>query len=98
MSYIQKLSEFDFILTVYVKPNSYQQKIEEDGKFLAISLKSKAKKNKANRELVKLLQSKLHLSSTQIQFLSGLTSQDKQLKLTFLDKITERELKEYLLS
>ena len=97
MSYIEKISDFEYISTIYAKPNSYQQRIEEDGEFLAVSLKSKATKNKANKELIKLLRNKLKISSTQIKFLSGLTSQDKKLKLIFFKKITREEIQENLL-
>jgi len=92
LGFIEKKSDKSYILKIYVKPNSRKQKIERDGNFLAISLKSKAERNKANKELIKLLQKKLNLSSNQILFLSGIYNEDKIIQLDFLHGINKEEL------
>jgi len=97
MSFLKKTSENTFQLTIYVKPNSHHQKIERDGDFLAISLKSKARRNKANKELLNLLKSKLDLSAAQIKFIAGLRSQDKILELDFFKDITKSQIEKLLL-
>ncbi|TFG04618.1 MAG: DUF167 domain-containing protein [Promethearchaeota archaeon] len=98
MSFIEKKSDKSYILTIYVKPNSRKQKIEQDGNFLAISLKSKAQRNKANKELIKLLQNKLNISSNQISFLSGAYNEDKIIQINFLKEINENKLIDMLLN
>ena len=98
MSFIEKKSEKSYILTIYVKPNSRKQKIEQDGNFLAISLKSKARRNKANKELIKLIQKKLNISSNQISFLSGVHNEDKIIRIDFFKEINENKLIHMLLN
>jgi hypothetical protein len=98
MSFLEKKSENTYILSLYVKPNSYRQKIEQDGKFLAVSLKSKAKKNKANKELMRLLKKRLNISSSQITFLAGMRNQDKKLELNFIKNVDKERIKQRLLN
>ncbi|MBD3197841.1 MAG: hypothetical protein GF317_22510 [Candidatus Lokiarchaeota archaeon] len=83
MRFIEKKSDYDYIINLYVKTNSHHQEIQNDGKFLAVSLKSKPIRNKANKELIKLLSKKLKVSSSQISIISGMTNQDKIVKLFF---------------
>lgn len=92
MGFLKKTSERTYQLTVYVKPNSHHQKIEQDGDFLAISLKSKARRNKANKELLNLLKSKLDISAAQIGFVAGLRNEDKILEVEFFDEIDKEEI------
>jgi len=98
MRFIEKKSDKSYILTIYVKPNSRKQKIEQDGNFLAIFLKSKARRNKANKELIKLIQNKLKISSNQISFLSGVHNEDKIIQIDFLKEIDEKKVIEMLLN
>lgn len=98
MSFIEKKSNRSFILTIYVKPNSHGQKIEQDGKFLAISLKSKARRNKANKELLKLLKNKLNVSSSQVRFIAGLRDHDKLIEVQFSEEVNEDKIKKKLLN
>ncbi|MFO7795203.1 MAG: DUF167 domain-containing protein [Promethearchaeati archaeon] len=98
MSFIEKKSDKSYILTIYVKPNSRKQKIEQDGNFLALSLKSKARRNKANKELIKLLQNKLNISSNQISFLSGVHNEDKIIQINFLKETDENRITDMLLN
>jgi uncharacterized protein YggU (UPF0235/DUF167 family) len=98
MSYLEKRSEREFYLHLYVKPNSRRQDISEDGDFLAVSLKSKARRNKANKELIGLLRKKLDLSADQIRFISGLTNEDKIIQLLFSEEIKPETIKNKILS
>ena len=70
------------IIQVKVKPNSKQQKIEEDadGSFI-IRLKSPPIDGKANKELVELLAKKFHISRSQITIKSGLSSKNKLIEI-----------------
>ncbi|TXT59758.1 MAG: hypothetical protein BAJALOKI2v1_170012 [Promethearchaeota archaeon] len=98
MSYLEKRSEREFYLHLYVKPNSRRQDISEDGDFLAVSLKSKARRNKANKELIDLLRKKLDLSADQIRFISGLRNEDKIIQLFFSEEINSEEIKDKLIT
>ncbi|MHC5934142.1 DUF167 domain-containing protein [Nostoc sp.] len=67
---------------VKVKPNSKQQKIEEqaDGS-LTVYLKSPPVDGKANEELIKLLAEKFDLSKSDIRIKSGLSSRQKLIEI-----------------
>ncbi|MBW4562174.1 MAG: DUF167 domain-containing protein [Mojavia pulchra JT2-VF2] len=67
---------------VKVKPNSKQQKIEEqtDGS-LNIHLKSPPVDGKANEELIKLLAEKFDVPKSHIQIKSGMTSRQKLVEI-----------------
>lgn len=67
---------------VKVKPNSKQQKIQEeaDGS-LTVHLKSPPVDGKANEELIKLLAEKFHVSKSQITIKSGLSSRTKLVEI-----------------
>jgi uncharacterized protein (TIGR00251 family) len=97
MSFLEKKSGKEYYLHLYVKPNSRKQKISEDGDFLAVSLKSKARRNKANKELIKLLRKKLDLSSDQVRFISGLRSEDKIIQLLFSEIYDPKDIKNKLI-
>ncbi len=97
MSFIKKKTDTVFILSIYVKPNAHQQEISEDDKLLLISLKSKPERNKANKELIKLLQRKLNISSDQIHFTSGLRSQYKSIQINFKNKMDKEIMYNMLL-
>jgi len=62
------------LIKVKVKPNSKKQEIKKDKEYYIISLKSKAKNNRTNLELLKLL-SKYFKKQARIK--SGLTSKNK---------------------
>ncbi|MGV9171673.1 MAG: DUF167 domain-containing protein [Promethearchaeia archaeon] len=88
-----------FLLQVYVKPNSRRERIKPDGDFIAISVKAKARRNKANKDLIKLLRNRLNISSGQIQILSGTTNTDKIIQIDYSheeEKISEKEIKKQL--
>ena len=67
---------------VKVKPNSKQQKIEEqaDGS-LIIHLKSPPVDGKANEELIKLLSEKFDVPKSYIRIKSGLSSRQKLVEI-----------------
>lgn len=69
-------------LTVKVKPNSKQQKIEQqlDGS-LTVYLKSSPVDGKANKELIKLLSDRFNIPKSQITIKSGLSSKNKLVEL-----------------
>ena len=95
MNSIEKLNDKDFILNIRAKPDSKKQailKFTESDNFIHVMLKSKAIKNKANKELIQLLQKKLKLNSNQIEIISGLKSQTKRIRLSFSRVITKTEL------
>ncbi|MBD2209134.1 DUF167 domain-containing protein [Nostoc linckia FACHB-104] len=67
---------------VKVKPNSRQQKIEEqaDGS-LNVHLKSPPVDGKANEELIKLLAEKFNVPKSYIRIKSGATSRQKLVEI-----------------
>ncbi|WP_414527207.1 DUF167 domain-containing protein [Nodularia chucula] len=67
---------------VKVKPNSKEQKIEEqpDGS-LTIRLKSPPLDGKANEELIKLLAKKFQVPKSHIRIKSGLSSRQKLIEI-----------------
>jgi len=67
---------------VKVKPNSKQQKIEEqpDGS-LTVHLKSPPVDGKANEELIKLLSEKFDVAKSHIRIKSGLSSRQKLVEI-----------------
>jgi len=67
---------------VKVKPNSKQQKIQEeaDGS-LTVNLKSPPVDGKANEELIKLLAEKFNVSKSKITIKSGLSSRTKLVEI-----------------
>ncbi|MEH2421666.1 MAG: DUF167 domain-containing protein [Nostoc sp.] len=67
---------------VKVKPNSKQQKIEEqpDGS-LTVYLKSPPIDGKVNRELIKLLAEKFNVTKSHIRIKSGLSSRQKLIEI-----------------
>ena len=67
---------------VKVKPNSKQQKIEEqsDGT-LTVYLKSPPVDGKANEELIKLLAEKFDVPKSYIRIKSGLSSRQKLIEI-----------------
>ncbi len=95
MSFFQKISNRDVILKIHAKPNSKVQKIQkftEEDPFLSVMLCSKASKNKANKELVELFRTKFKINSNQIEIISGIKSQTKMIKISFLEETSLRDL------
>ncbi|GAX37735.1 DUF167 domain-containing protein [Nodularia sp. NIES-3585] len=67
---------------VKVKPNSKEQKIEEqnDGSW-TIKLKSPPVDGKANEELIKLLAKKFNVPKAHVRIKSGLSSRQKLIEI-----------------
>jgi len=65
------------IINVKVRPNSSEQKIEDKGGALHVSLKESAEQNKANIELINLLAKHFNTSAKEIKILRGKTSRNK---------------------
>jgi len=92
MNFLEKHSDTIYTIRLNVKTNSKNQNIVNNGDFLTIFLHSKPIQNKANKELLNLVKRKLKISLNQIQIISGLKTQNKIIKITFLEKIEEKEL------
>jgi len=86
MRFLEKIDDYTFILRIKVKPNSKKQDLIENDKFLTVYVKSEAIKNKANKELINLLKTKLEITLNQIKIVSGLKSTNKVVKLNFQEK------------
>jgi uncharacterized protein (TIGR00251 family) len=95
MNFIQEFSKKEIILKIHAKPNSKIQKIQnfaEEDAFLSVMLYSKAIKNKANKELIEFFKKKFRINSNQIQIISGIKSQTKLIKISFLKQISLLDL------
>ncbi len=69
-------------LSVKVKPNSKQQKIQSEAEgVLTVRLKSPPTDGKANNELIKLLAKKYGVRKSQVTIKSGLTSKWKRIEI-----------------
>ena len=68
-------------IRVRVKPNSHEQKIEEDESGLIVRLKSSPTKGKANEELMSLLAKKYKVRKNQIVIKSGASSKLKLIEI-----------------
>lgn len=69
------------VLTVKVKPNSKQQKIEQQDGIFTVHLKSPPVDGKASKELIKLLSDRFNIPKSQITIKSGLSSKNKLVEL-----------------
>ena len=101
MHFIKKISENEFIISLFIKPNSKIQQIFEpmsEDNYLTISLRSVPRKSKANIELIKLLKRKLRDKIDQINIVSGHKNQFKTIKLTTFESLKEEDILKSLLS
>ncbi len=83
MSFLTKISNFEYLIHVLVKPNSIKQKVEIIEDELFVFLKSKPVKNKANRELIEVFKKALKLSNDELIIISGIKSRNKVIKIQF---------------
>lgn len=70
------------IIKVKAKPSSKKEeilKVNENN--LEIQLKEKAEKNKANRELIKILSKYFDVPSAKVKILKGLNSKEKIIEI-----------------
>lgn len=69
-------------IQIKVKPNSKQQKIEEENDgTLIVRLKSLPVDGKANQELIEMLAKKFRVAKSQIIIKSGLSSRNKLIEI-----------------
>jgi len=100
MNFIEMRSEFVFIISIKIKPNSNRQFIAKPSKIdeqILISIRSEAKQNKANIELLNLIKKKLKVSITQLQIISGRKNSNKRIKVTFSESHQKEEILNKLL-
>ncbi len=71
------------ILTVFVKPNSPEFKIELDGNEIIVYSTEEPEKGKVNKEIIKELS---RFFKHRVEMVSGFTSKQKQLIVTGMDK------------
>lgn len=99
MNYIKQISENEFLINLFIKPNSKKQETiipKAEDEFLVIFLRSVPYKNKANIELLKLLKSKVKNQLDQIQIISGHKNQLKKIKLTTTEPIEKEQINKLL--
>ncbi|NJN41255.1 MAG: DUF167 domain-containing protein [Flammeovirgaceae bacterium] len=68
-------------IRIRVKPNSREQKIEEDEQGLIVRLKSSPTKGKANEELIDLLAKRYDVRKNQITIKSGTSNKLKLIEI-----------------
>ncbi len=99
MVFFEDSSERTFFLKIRVKTNSKVQKISFNqltDTWISINLKSKPVKNKANKELIKLLSKKLNIATLQIQIIAGLKNASKTIQIRFYQDMSKSEILEKL--
>lgn len=101
MKFIEIKSEFVCIISIRLKPNSNRQFIAKPSKNdeqILISIRSEARKNKANSELLNLVKKKLKVSISQLQIISGTKNPNKRIKVTFSESHQKEEILNKLLA
>ncbi|MHA1349608.1 MAG: DUF167 domain-containing protein [Promethearchaeota archaeon] len=91
--------ERTIFLKIRVKTNSKVQKIsynQDTDSWISIHLKSKPVKNKANKELIKLLSKKLNIATNQIQIIAGPKNANKTIQIRFYEDISKPKILEKL--
>ena len=95
MAVIEDRLERSFLLKINVKTNSKEKKIvynQNTDSWITIYLISKPIKNKANKELIRLLSKKLNVSTNQIQIIAGLKNENKTIRIKFSEDISKLKL------
>ena len=99
MVYFEDNSKRSIFLKIRVKINSKVQKISYNqftDSWISINLKSKPIKNKANKELIKLLSKKLNITTSQIQIIAGPKNANKTIQISFYEDISKLKVLEKL--
>ena len=99
MVFFEDSSERTIFLKIRVKTNSKVQKIsynQTTDSWISINLKSKPIKNKANKELIKLLSKKLNIATNQIQIIAGPKNANKTIQIRFYQVISKSKILEKL--
>jgi len=95
MAVIEDKLERAFLLKIKVKTNSKEKKIvynQNTDSRITIHLISKPIKNKANKELIRLLSKKLNVSTNQIQIITGLKNENKTIRIKFSEDISKLKI------
>ena len=101
MVYLEDNSERTILLKIRVKINSKVQKVSYNqftDSRITIKLKSKPVKNRANKELIKLLSKKLNIATNQIQIIAGPKNANKTIQIRFYQDISKSKILEKLAS
>ncbi|MBY9003737.1 MAG: DUF167 domain-containing protein [Candidatus Lokiarchaeota archaeon] len=101
MNFIEMRSDFECIINVIIKPHSNKQTITKpsnNDEQIHISIRSEAKQNKANIELINLIKKKLKVSIDQLQIISGRKNPNKRIKVTFSKNHQKEEILNKLLA
>jgi len=101
MVYSEDSSEKTYLLKIRAKTNSKVQKISYNqitDSWILINLKSKPVKNKANKELIKLLSKKLNVATSQVQIIAGLKNANKTIQISFYEDISKPQILERLIN
>ena len=99
MVYFDDNLERTIYLKIRVKINSKIQKISYNqftDSRITINLKSKPVKNKANKELIKLLSKKLNIATNQIHIIAGQKNTNKTIQIRFYQDISKSKILEKL--
>ncbi len=99
MVFFEDSSERTIFLKIRVRTNAKVQKIlfnQLTDTWISINLKSKPVKNKANKELIKLLSKKLNITTSQIQIIAGPKNANKTIQIRFNEDISKPKIVEKL--
>ena len=101
MVFFEDNLEHTVFLKIRVKTNVKLQKISYNqltDSWISINLKSKPVKNKANKELIKLLSEKLNITTSQIQIITGPKNANKTIQIRFIEDISKPKIVEKLMN
>ncbi len=99
MVFFEDSSERTIFLKIRVRTNAKVQKIlfnQLTDTWISINLKSKPVKNKANKELIKLLSKKLNITTGQIQIIAGQKNANKTIQIRFNEDLSKPKIVEKL--
>ncbi len=72
-------------ISVIVKPNMNEERIEKEGGIYTVFVKEPARENKANRAVIELFSEYFKVPKSQVFILSGLRSKQKIIEIKGLD-------------
>ena len=72
-------------ISVRVKPNMNEERIEKEGGIYTVFVKEPARENKANRAVIELFSEYFKVPKSQVFILSGLRSKQKIIEIKGLD-------------
>ncbi len=101
MVFFEDSSDRIILLKISVKTNSKEQKISYNqltDSWISIHLISKPTKNKANKELIKLISKKLNITSSQVYIIAGPKNANKTIQIRFYEDISKPKILEKLLN